>query len=140
MFIANKEDKKRTLFYEFEINEANIVSVRDAIGNVLEQEKYSRKTVNRVMLLIEEALMMIFDNNQGKKVLAECSMIMGDPLTVIIKDDGILFDLTKSDMEVNSMRSYVMANLINNYSLKKMHFLTLSYNRNVFEIKEESVK
>ncbi len=140
LFIANKEDKKRTLFYEFEINEANIVSVRDAIGNVLEQEKYTRKTVNRVMLLIEEALMMIFDNNQGKKVLAECSMIMGDPLTVIIKDDGILFDLTKSDMEVNSMRSYVMANLINNYSLKKMHFLTLSYNRNVFEIKEESVK
>ena len=137
LFIAGKENAKKTLFYELEVKEDNIISVRDDMEKELKQENYSLETINRVMLLVEEALMMISDNNPGRMVLAECSLIIGENLTLIIKDDGQLFDMTKNDMEVSSIRRYVMSNLIGRISEKKMHFLTLSYNRNVFEIKGE---
>ena len=137
LFIAGKENAKKTLFYELEVKEDNIISVRDCLEKELKQENYSLATINRVMLLVEEALMMISDNNPGRMVLAECSLIFGENLTLIIKDDGKIFDMTQNDMEVSSIRSYVMSNLIGRFSVKKMHFLTLSYNRNVFEIKGE---
>ena len=89
------------------------------------------------MLLVEETLMMISENNPQKQVLAECSILLGDSLKVIIKDDGIIFDLTNSDMKVDSLRSYIISNLAENISTRKMHFLSLSYNRNVFEIKQK---
>ena len=137
LFIADRENAKKTLFYELEVKEDNIISVRDCLEKELKQENYSLKTINRVMLLVEETLMMISDNNPGRTVLAECSLIIGEHLTLIIKDDGKIFDMTQNDMEVSSLRSYVMSNLIGSFSVKKMHFLTLSYNRNVFEIKGE---
>ncbi len=137
LFIAGKENAKKTLFYELEVKENNIISVRDRLEKELKQENYPLETINRVMLLVEEALMMISDNNPRRMVLAECSLIIGENLTLIIKDNGQLFDMTKNDMEVSSIRSYVMSNLIGRFSVKKMHFLTLSYNRNVFEIKGE---
>jgi hypothetical protein len=137
LFIADKEDARKTLFYELEVKEDNIIPVRDDLEKELKQAGYSSEITNRVMLLVEEALMMISDNNPGRTVLAECSLIIGEHLTLIIKDDGQIFDITKNDMEVSSIRSYVMSNLIGSFSVNKMHFLTLSYNRNVFEIKGE---
>ena len=137
LFIADKESSKRSLFYELTISPENVISVRDNIGKDLEQSGYSKETVGKVMLLIEETLMMIHENNPNKQVLAECSILMDDSLKVIIKDDGIIFDLTNSDMKVDSLRSYIISNLAENISTRKMHFLSLSYNRNVFEIKQK---
>ena len=137
LFIADKENSRRSLFYELEITPENVISVRDSIGKDLDQSGCSKKTVNKVMLLVEETLMMISENNPKKQVLAECSILLGDSLKVIIKDDGIIFDLTNSDMKVDSLRSYIISNLAENISTRKMHFLSLSYNRNVFEIKQK---
>ncbi|WP_081795451.1 MATE family efflux transporter [Butyrivibrio sp. MC2021] len=137
LFIADKENSRRSLFYELAITPENVISVRDSIGKDLEQSGCSKETVNKVMLLVEETLMMISENNPKKQVLAECSILLGDSLKVIIKDDGIIFDLTNSDMKVDSLRSYVISNLAENISARKMHFLSLSYNRNVFEIKQK---
>jgi hypothetical protein len=78
--------------------------------------------------------MLIFENNPKRIVLAECSVLMGEKLTLVIKDDGIIFDLTDSDMKLSSFRSYVISNVAETISSRKKHFLTLSYNRNVFEI------
>jgi len=137
LFIAGKEAAKNSLFYELELNPQNVITTRDNIGRALEEKGYTKGIVNKVMLLIEETLMMILENNPEKLVLAECSILMDDSLKVIIKDDGIIFDLTNSDMKLSSLRSYIISNLAENISPRKMHFLTLSYNRNVFEIKEK---
>ncbi len=137
LFLADKENSKKSLFYELTISPENIIYVRDNIGKDLEQSGYSKETINKLMLLVEETLMMIHENNPQKQVLAECSVLMDDSLKLIIKDDGIIFDLTNSDMKLNSLRSYIVSNLAQNISTQKMHFLALSYNRNVFEIKQK---
>ena len=134
LFIADKENSKSSLFYELSLNPEKIISVRDNIEKDLLQIGYSRSIINKVMLLVEETLMMIYENNPDRIVLAECSILMREKLTIVIKDDGIIFDLTDSDMKLSSFRSYVISNLAETISSKKKHFLTLSYNRNVFEI------
>lgn len=137
LFIAGEEAIKKSLFYELEINPKNVIIVRDNIGKALEENGYPKETISKVMLLIEETLMMILENNPKRLVLAECSIFMGDNLKLIIKDDGIIFDLTNSDMKLSSLRSYIISNLTENISPRKMHFLALSYNRNVFEINQK---
>jgi Na+-driven multidrug efflux pump/anti-sigma regulatory factor (Ser/Thr protein kinase) len=134
LFIADKENSKGSLFYELSLNPEDIISVRDNIENDLRQTGYPKSVINKVSLLVEETLMLIFENNPKRIVLAECSVLMGEKLTLVIKDDGIIFDLTDSDMKLSSFRSYVISNVAETISSRKKHFLTLSYNRNVFEI------
>lgn len=134
LFIADKENSKGSLFYELSLNPEDIISVRDNIENDLRQAGYPKSVINKVSLLVEETLMLIFENNPKRIVLAECSVLMGEKLTLVIKDDGIIFDLTDSDMKLSSFRSYVISNVAETISSRKKHFLTLSYNRNVFEI------
>ena len=134
LFIADKENSKGSLFYELSLNPEDIISVRDNIENDLRQIGYPKSVINKVSLLVEETLMLIFENNPKRIVLAECSVLMGEKLTLVIKDDGIIFDLTDSDMKLSSFRSYVISNVAETISSRKKHFLTLSYNRNVFEI------
>ena len=136
LFIADKENSKRSLFYELKLSPENIISVRDNIENELKRSGYSKEVINRVMLLLEETLMLILENNPKGNVLAECTVLMGDKLILVVKDDGIIFDLTNSDMVPSSFRSYVISNVAENISNRKKHFLALSYNRNVFEIKQ----
>ena len=137
LFIANKENSKRSLFYELSLNQDEIISVRDNMEIDLKRCGYSAKTIHKVMLLVEEALMLIRENNPQRNVLAECSVLIGDKLTLVIKDDGIIFDMTDSDIMPSSFRSYIISSVTNNISSRKKHFLTLSYNRNVFEIRQE---
>ena len=137
LFIAENERTKRALFYELDISPDNIVSVRDNIGKDLKEKGFKNETVNRIMLLVEETLMLIFENNPKKKVLAECSVLLGDKLILVIKDDGVLFDLTDSDMAPTSLRRYVISNMAEKISDKRRHFLALSYNRNMFEIRQD---
>lgn len=134
LFIADKENSKGSLFYELSLNPEDIISVRDNIENDLRQAGYPKSVINKVSLLVEETLMLIFENNPKRIVLAECSVLMGEKLTLVIKDDGIIFDLTDSDMKLSSFRSFVISNVAETISSRKKHFLTLSYNRNVFEI------
>ena len=136
LFIADKENSGRSLFYELSLNHEEIIFVRDNVENDLKKYGYTDKTIHKVMLLVEEALMLIRENNPQKNVLAECSILMGDKLILVIKDDGIIFDMTDSDMMPSSFRSYIISSMANNISSRKKHFLALSYNRNVFEIKQ----
>ena len=136
LFIADEERSKHPLFYELSLSPDNIVSVRDSMETDLRQNGYSKESVTGIMLLVEETLMMIFEKNPNRKILAECSVLMGDRLTLIIKDDGVIFDMTDSDMIPSSLRSYIISNVAENISNRKKHYLSLSYNRNVFEIKQ----
>ena len=109
--------------------------LRDEIGEKLRKCGYSAGTVNRTMLLFEELFMLIYDHNPGRKVLAECSVELGDKVRLIAKDDGNMLDLTDTDLEVSSLRSYIVSTLVGNLTEKRVRFVTLSFNRNALEIK-----
>ena len=79
--------------------------------------------------------MLMYDNNPGETVLAECMVQIGESIRLITKDNGRILDLTNSDHDIDSLRDYTLSNLLEVYTRHCAHYLTLSYNRNALEIR-----
>lgn len=134
LFLVEMEQKNKKQMYEFKVLPEEIVKVRDEVGDLLKEYAYSDRTVNMVMLIIEELFMMISDGNPGKTVLAECTLEIGDTVRLIAKDNGKINDLTDPDSSVTSLRSYTLSRLLTVHTSDRVHLAALSYNRNVLEI------
>ena len=134
LFLAEKETARKVKLYEFPVTPELVVSLRDQLAEMLRQNGYSSSTVNKAALLFEELFMDIRDHNGGKTVLAECTVEMGEHVRMIVKDDGILFDQTDEDREVDSLRGYVISRTITAFARNPLHFLTLSFNRSAYVI------
>ncbi len=83
------------------------------------------------MLMIEESLTLILEKNPGKKIYAECTVIIDDKIHLIIRDSGVIFDITDADMPVKSLKSYVISGIMERQKFKK-NLTTISSNRNEF--------
>ncbi len=124
------------LLFELELGPDSIIRTRDRIGERLTSMDIPPKAVNRVMLLFEELTMLLFEKNTRKDILCECVIVIGeDKIRMIVRDSGDVIDITDPNLEVTSLRSYVVANIAEQVTYKKRHLVAMSFNRNVFEIK-----
>ena len=64
------EKERHIWMYEFEVRPDLITATRDRIGETLKDNGQNSSTANRVMILIEELFMLVYDLNPGKTVLA----------------------------------------------------------------------
>ena len=137
LFLADKEREKRVSFYEFTVGPEAITETRDELGAALRDNGIRDVLVKHVMLTFEELFMLIYDcsRGQGRPVLAECMVEIGDSVRMITKDNGQITDLTNPDQGVRSFRAYFFSNLVEAFTKHHGHFLALSYNRNVLEIR-----
>ena len=90
----------------------------------------SVKSGTTASLLLEEILMLIYEKNAGKKKLfAECT-ILSEPagMWMILRDSGILFDVTDADSLPVSLWQYVVARMMVVHD-KKAYLTTTGYNR-----------
>ena len=133
LFLAGK-DRQHVWRYEFEVKPEAVARLRDEVGELLVENGCRKSAAVRTMLLLEELFMLIYEHNPGRTVLAECSVELGDTVRIIAKDDGEILDLTDADRKVDSLRTYVISNLIGNVTTRRIHFVTLSYNRSAFEV------
>jgi hypothetical protein len=60
---------------------------------------------------------------------------LGASVRLILKDDGAILDLLDPDRRVSSLRGYVTSSLLDALSANREHFLALSYNRSVLEVR-----
>jgi len=134
LFLAEKDKDKKNGLFEFLITPETVVKTRDQIRDMLKDNGYETATVKKTMLIFEEALIDIYERNNGRRVLAECFVEMSEHVRMIIKDDGELYDLTDTDRNMDSFQGFLRLNLISSYAPKRVHFLALSFNRNVFDI------
>ncbi|MBO6121858.1 MAG: hypothetical protein J6Q49_08385, partial [Kiritimatiellae bacterium] len=86
-----------------------------------------------VSLLIEETLMLVKDRNAGRRTHAEISVGWSNGITVVIRDDGKLFDITDADSTASSLRSYLVANLMVAIPARR-NMTTTGFNRNMFKL------
>lgn len=119
------------------LTEQAIVELRDSLETILLKQNISRKLVPRIMLLTEELEMLVLEKNPGKPVMAECTLILGQDIQLIFRDDGVLFDITNENSAISSMRSYLVANMMISQK-RKTHLVTTSYNRNAFRFDRET--
>lgn len=87
----------------------------------------------RASLLVEETLMVVHDRNAGRRIRAEVTIDRNDGLSLVLRDDGEIFDLTDADARISSLRSYLVSNLMTAIPNRR-NLTTTGFNRNVFKL------
>ena len=88
--------------------------------------------------MIEDLGMLIIDKNKKQPVLTEISISFKDDIKVVMRDDGVLYDVTNPD-EALSFRSMFISGLLKN-GARSDYLFTQNYNRNVFSLKKDAAK
>ena len=130
-FYLNSEDNVKE--FDLELSPENISKVMDDTEKFLQEKGFDRKTINRILFIIEESGMLISEKNQGKKILAEYTiLIKHDKIKTSVRDNGKIFNITEEDAEITSFGSYVFS-LASPKMFRQRKYLTVtSLNRNIF--------
>ena len=99
----------------------------------LEAHQYPKAVASRAALFVEEIILTIKENNQQarKPVLVELSLFFDeDSVLVIVRDSGVLFDLTDPDAPVKGMSGFLLSGLMGSHA-ERSHLVTTGYNRNM---------
>ena len=113
-----------------------IITVQEKAEVIMNEHNLDKKTVGRVMLLIEELYILIRQMNGNKAVLAECTIILRDDgVQIISKDDGVSFDMADEDVSTVSLSAYTIASYLEKKDYGNRHLTTMSFNRSSFLIK-----
>lgn len=133
MFLGRQE--AGSLLYSLAVEPEEILRVRDRVGQDLTEQGYDQRTVRLAMLLTEELLMLLYERNRGRRVLAECGVLTKkDRIRMIFRDSGARFDIADADGPVSSLRRYVIANVTQQMTTQGKFLTAMSFNRNAFEL------
>ena len=115
-----------------------IIRVQEEAGTLLRDHDVDEKTINRVMLLIEEMYVFIRQMNDNKAVLAECTVFLKpDGVQIITKDEGLSFDMADENNSTLSLSAYTVASYLEKRDFGNRHLTTMSFNRSSFFIQYE---
>ena len=131
LLIPGDED---IFIYSFRIDEHNAVELSAAVEQNLVEASVPPASAAIAGVIIEDMLMMICEKNSGSKtpLNAECTIIReADGVRIIIRDSGVIFDITDTDGSIDSFRQYIVSNLMLNQD-RKLYMTTTGYNRNEF--------
>ena len=124
--------------YTFNLNltEKEIVDTSAAVADALKRVKTPDSIVLRAALMVEEVFMAVKDRNGKRKVHGEATLDLNDAqITLILRDDGEVFDITDADAQITSLRTYLVASIMEAQP-SKLNLTTTGYNRNVFKFKK----
>ena len=117
------------------LNLERVLSLRDWSEGEFLKRGFDSKLVMKISLIIEEIGMLIVENNPEIEPLAELTLIFDEKPRIIIRDNGIHFDLT--DEAVNSFRSFFIYSFLDGSSTERSYLTTQNYNRHIFELVNE---
>ena len=122
-------DPKRVMDYSLTVCAEEILGFQQKAEDFLRAGNVDAGTVYRVSLAIEELLFLIREKNPGKMVYAECCLRIGDrEVSMELWDSGTALDITDTDLQVSSLRSYVLSSLMT-VSRSNAYQLSLGLNR-----------
>lgn len=107
-----------------------VMALRDWGEREFIKRGFDAKIALKVALLIEEIGMSIVDNNPNNQPLAELTLFFDEQPKIIIRDNGMHFDLT--DEAVTSFRSFFVYSLLDAGKIANNYLTTQNYNRHVF--------
>jgi hypothetical protein len=109
------------------------VHLSDKVRDSLLAHQYKRTAANNAALFVEEIGLTILDRNKKAKkpLLVELSLFFEkESVLIIIRDSGILFNLTESDVQVGELSSFILSGLMEAHR-EKAYLITTGYNRNM---------
>lgn len=129
-YLFTRAKERRVRNFTLTLTEAEVVDVSRRIGEMLSRDA---SLAMRVSLLVEEALLIVKEKNSERKVLAEVTISRHNGLSLTLRDDGVIFDLTDADAKISSLRGFVVASLMER-QLGRVNLITTGFNRNVFRL------
>ena len=117
------------------LNLERVLSLRDWSEGEFLKRGFDSKLVMKISLIIEEIGMLIVENNPEIEPLAELTIIFGDEIRIIIRDNGKRIDLT--DETVKSFRNFFIYSFLEGSNVGKRYLTTQNYNRHIFKLVNE---
>ncbi|MCR5624627.1 MAG: hypothetical protein K6G11_05220 [Lachnospiraceae bacterium] len=107
----------------------------DKVDDIYSADKFYAGVINHITIRKMRALKLKNAYlRKYKRLLGECSIVIeGDNLKLILRDDGEIMDITQTD-QIGSFRDYFVTNLLEMDGINKIYMMTMSYNRNIFNI------
>lgn len=131
-YLIPKDRDDRIFIYDFVIDDPVAVAMSKTVEEKLKEASVSPRASVLAGVTTEDMLMMIKERNaDAKKPLrAECTIILEDDgVRLILRDSGVIFDITDTDNDIDSFRQYIVSNLMLNQE-RKLYMTTTGYNRN----------
>lgn len=119
--------------FDLELDPSAVCATSAAVEEHLKRQGVEVRRASKAALLVEEALMVVHDHNSGRRIKAEVTVDLNDGLTLVLRDDGDIFDITDTDNRVSSLRSYLVSNLMTAIPSRR-NLTTTGFNRNVFKL------
>ena len=111
----------------------SLLRFRDRMNRLMEAKNIDKSTRYKVMLLIEELGMVVYQRNKGNTVYIEFSLVLKpDYIMLVCKDDGEILDMTDLEQSITDLRVYLI-NMFMTVQQDKQYLLTANYNRHVFK-------
>ena len=128
----------RSFLFHLTVKPKEIIRVQAEMVKTLTQNNIDEQTIGIVKLLVEDLYMLIYQKNGSKTVLGECSMFLRpEGVLLILRDDGILIDITENDVNADSVYSYVVSSYMEKLMQNRQYLTTMSFNRSSFLIKPD---
>ena len=133
-WLLSPDEETGMYCYDFEITEKNAVDMSKTLVEQISQTgaESSEVRVSKLAgIFAEDMLMSIKEKNPpGAKLDAELMVIRDDAgVRLILRDSGVLFDITEGDGELSSFRNYIISRTIT-LSEYKSYTIATGYNRN----------
>ena len=126
MLLPRGREAKIRMF-DFELTEREIVRVSKAVA-----ESLPASVASRAALMVEEVFMTVRERNPNRRrLLGEVTLDLNDGILMTLRDDGIIFDITDADAKVSSLRTYLVASVMERHR-DRINLVTAGFNRNVF--------
>lgn len=112
-----------------------VIALRDWAETEFKVRGFSSHHAMKVGLLIEEIGMSIVDHNTDTNVLAELTMIFEGEPKIILRDNGIRFDMTQDNLA--SFRDFFLYSFLTEENIDNRFLETQNYNRHIFRFTTE---
>ena len=124
LLLSRSRDAKLHVF-DLRLNDSEIVETSQKVGEL-------EGVPLRAALMTEEVLMVVKDRAKDRKLIGEVTVDLNDGVKLTIRDDGEIFDITDADAEISSLRTFLVASVMERQS-NRVNFITTGFNRNVFK-------
>ena len=119
--------------FDLELDPNSICAASADVESHLRAQGVDGRRASKAALLVEEALMVVRERNAGRRIKAEVTVDLNEGLTLVLRDDGEIFDITDADARISSLRSYLVSNLMTALPSRR-NLTTTGFNRNVFRL------
>lgn len=133
LFLSRKRERNIRV-YDLELSEGGICKTAASIEKYLRiRQGMNERRAGLSSLLVEETLMTVAERNRGRKITSEISIDRNEELSIVIRDDGEIFDITDADAKICSLRTYLVANIM--VALPARRNMTIAgFNRNAYTL------